>query len=229
MLCWWGFIAIVCQHQVTYRAVSFQASCWPFLLPGTKHNVESSLKMVTSSRESLPVWGWWAWALVGPWWLSVESEMSDEWPRWLEVEEELDAVERWPASGTFMVIGWSCPFSSNIPPFWCSLVFVSVDWCCCSKFFVNASCASGGSGTRWKRFSPVGLVMIDCGLLVDWLVSFDVMPSCKSLLVPLLITECEALLMLDDGLELVVLPRPPMASDGTETKAIVQLDRQKRN
>lgn len=216
------------REALTYRAVSFQANCWAFLLPGQKQSVDSSLKMVTSSRESLPAWRWGDRALVSPWWLSVEREMSDEWPRWLEVEEELEAVERCPANGAFMVIGWSCPFCSNIPTFWCSVVVLLLlllgDWFCCSWLFVvSVSSASGGSGTRWKRFSPIALMMIDGGLLVDWLLSEEDMPSCNWL------TESEVPLLFDGALESAVLPLgPPMASDGSETKAIVQLDRFKR-
>lgn len=215
-----------CLQKVTYRAVSFQANCWPFLVPGQMQSVDSSLKMVTSSRESLPVWWWAGRALVGPWWLSVERETSDEWPKWLEVEEEFDAVDRWPDSGVFIVIGWSCPFSSNIPTFWRSLVVVvlvfGVSWfCCCSSVFVSS--ASAGSGTRWKRFSPIGVMMIDCGLLEDWLGSVDAMASCNSL------TESEVLLVVVDALELVVVSRPLVASDGSsETKAFVKLDKLKR-
>lgn len=213
-----------CPQKVTYRAVSFQANCWPFLVPGQKQSVDSSLKMVTSSRESLPAW-WAGRALVGPWWLSVERETSDEWPKWLEVEEELDAVERWPASGTFIVIGSSCPFSSSIPTLWRSVVVLVlvVSWfCCCSSVFM--SCASAGSGTRWKRFSPIGVMMIECGLLEDWLGSVDAIASCNSL------TESEVpLLVVVGALELVVVSGPLVASDGSsETKAFVKLDKLER-
>lgn len=229
-----AFFLRSCFWISTYRAVSFQANCWPFLLPGQKHSVDSSLKMVTSSRGSPlpppppPPLAWWA-MMVGPWWLSVERETSEEWPRWLEVEEELEAVERWPDSGTFIVIGWSCwPVDSDIGTVWGTLVLRIVDCCC----WMSASC---GSGTRWKRFTPIGLMMIDCGLLEDWLLSVVGMASwTDSLFVPF--SSTAEMPLLEVALEASVLVMAVwllllllLASDGSaETRAIMQLERQLR-